>query len=268
MSGEYLFVGDSRGVGIAATQGVAHGARLASSNGKNDAAGQGKDGNYYYTSGGQDIGWFKNNAATIAKKAKDQDSDYIVVAMGANDWPKCTTQAAANKAAQQYIDVAKRIEKESGKKVVFVSPYPMNGAYETNQYNKNIPHERDDCNRYLGYFNNALENATKQAGMGYIDGFTYGQQYIGKKGYWMDGVHGSATLSKDFRNFVQTEVEKISANVRQETKDNMHATATAAQARARAKQKEAASTEKPVQTKPRSATRAKPRSATSSRSSR
>lgn len=218
MVDKYLFVGDSREVFRARdTQGVRSGSKLTNPKGTFDALGQGNDGNYYFASGGTGISWFQESVDKIAASAKAQKSDYIVVSMGVNDWPAFTTQANANRFVKKYIDAAKKIEEKTGKKVVFVSPYPVNGAYETNKWNKYIAHDQKHLNQYLGYFNKALAKATKDAGMSYIDGFSYGQKYLGQSKYWNDSVHGSKNLSQDLGDFIQKELAKQSSVERQVT---------------------------------------------------
>ena len=219
MSGKCLMVGDSRMTGIGknkdfgklqSQKNVTVGVKVKK-NGRtitlprpNDVVGQGKDGNYYYASGGQSYEWFKANVSQIAETAKEQNCDYVVINMGVNDWPNFlnktsdgggVNKAGAQKMANNYLTLAKQIEKQSGKKVVFVTPYPLHGNYERNQYSARYDYSRKSINAGLEEFNSYLSAGAEQNGFGFIDIYTkIKSDYLDNKNYWTDGVHGSENL--------------------------------------------------------------------------
>ena len=154
--------------------------------------------------------WFRTNVNNIVEKAKEQESNCIVISLGAGDWLEITTPEKAKRVAVNYIYIAREVARRSGKKVVFVSPYPINGDCEVDKYHQHIPHDKDSINKYLGYFSEALKAEVEGTDIGFIDGYSYGKKYLGKEEFWSDGQHGNAQLNQDWHNYIIAELDKIS----------------------------------------------------------
>ena len=79
---KYLFVGDSRMVGMAVSvHKVRHGKKLARKDGTNDAVGVGNDGNFYFASGATDIKFLENsyNLSIFKINKSEKESDYLSI---------------------------------------------------------------------------------------------------------------------------------------------------------------------------------------------
>lgn len=173
----------------------------------------GKDGNYYYACGATDYShWFQHNVDEIIEKVKGSDCDYVVINMGVNDWPDMKTDKDAKDLAKKYLDKAKRIEQDTGKRIVFAAPYPVSGNYY------NTPEgRRDAVNKDLVRFKKYLKEGCENTSYGfeYLDLYKailpyIDKKYIDKKSYWADGVHGGPELNKVILNYFQTELAKLS----------------------------------------------------------
>lgn len=230
MSGSF-YIGDSRMASIGVNQGLTPKSGVTDNGGTNDVVGQGEDGNYYYAAGGKDYSWFAANVQQIVQQAKQQDCDYVVINMGVNDWPNFlqktaqgggVDEAGARRMAEKYRKLAQQIESQSGKKVVFVTPYPLSGNYERNKYNAAWDNSRDAINAGLAEFNSCLSIEASEHGFGFIDIFTpiNKPEYLNNDSYWADGVHGSPKLNEVVSKLINQGLEGLQAQSQNRTTES------------------------------------------------
>lgn len=227
----YMFVGDSRMVGVGKMQGLTKGRHTQNSNG-HDIVGQGKDGNFYYAAGGQSYNWFKANAGSIAQKAKSENCDYVVINMGVNDWPNFITEAGAKRMAGNYLALAKQIERQSGKKVVFVTPYPLHGEYAANRYNQQYDRSRTAINQGIQRFNKYIKQGANTNGFGFINIYDEVYKHIDDNSYWADGVHGSSKLNALIDKLWKEALAEMTVSNRSQTSERSASPTVVTEARA------------------------------------
>lgn len=225
MAGSFI-IGDSRTVGESATQGVkAKGYNKSKADDlggnvkhTNTAKGLGKDGNYYYASGGNGYKWFSTATDEIVAEVKKSGTDNIVIQLGVNDIsgylkkddknnPTIVAQAKrqARAMAKKYINEALELSQKTGKPIVFVSVNPIESDSFTTKYGTFSP------NIVIQEFNAELEKLAKENGMSFVSTYDMVDKKLKQNPSlaWSDNVHYSSTLSKAVRNYVNEQVTSL-----------------------------------------------------------
>ena len=178
----YILIGDSRSVAIAVSEGCAYNKFINA---------RGKDGNRYYAKEGMGANWLNANINQIAEASKDMDC--IVIKMGGND---CTNP----KAVQNYIAAAEKLQKLTGKPIVFSSTDPQ------------LDKERSAKRKA---FNQRIAAECQKRGWGYINTFDYAQKEINAHPNYVkpDGVHYNSPLNGMISKYMKQHFPDVSNQI-------------------------------------------------------